>query len=282
MAIEQTTELVVSSLGSGSNGNAFLVEWDGQRVLIDAGVPIRTLLACLQHRSLGPSDLTATLLSHEHTDHTRALAQLLGKVEMPVFATKGTHAGVLNVPNRDRYVVAALDTFSLGTLTVTPISVAHDAREPVGYFLETPVASLAIMTDLGEVSDINADFATRADHLIIESNYDEGMLRSGRYPAYLKKRIRSAGGHLSNDDCADFLRTIVRDRTDEIWLCHLSENNNRPEMAIDATSKSLRATGIVREVTALPRYDGTVITWRSSQKKLTIQQGTLPFQSDQR
>lgn len=270
-------ELIVSSLGSGSNGNAFLVEWDDQRILVDSGVPFRTLIGCLQLRSIAPSDLTAAMLSHEHTDHVRSLAQLLGKAAMPVFATRGTHAGVLNVPNRDRHVIAALKPYAVGGLTITPIPVNHDAREPVGFFIESPVGSIAVMTDLGEVAEVNAEFAARADHLIIESNYDEGMLRAGRYPAFLKNRIRSSDGHLSNEDCADFLRATVGEQTGEIWLCHLSENNNRPDLAINETDKALRSLGILRKVTALPRYDGTVMTWRSSQKSVAIQQETLPF-----
>ena len=277
MAMSEYPELVVSSLGSGSNGNAFLVEFGDQRLLIDAGVPIRTLLACLQRRSLSPADLTAVLISHEHTDHVRALAQLLGRTRLPVIASRGTHAGMLNVPHRDRHVLPALEQTSIGDVNVTAIPVAHDAREPTGFFIETPTASVTIMSDVGEISDVNADFAAQADHLIVESNYDEGLLRSGPYPAYLKRRIRSADGHLSNDDCASFLRATIGDKTGEIWLCHISENNNSPQLAVEATAQALKSGGIVRDVTALPRYDGTVLTWRSTEKRTPIQQSSLPF-----
>ncbi|MEX2425588.1 MAG: MBL fold metallo-hydrolase [Thermomicrobiaceae bacterium] len=275
--MNERPELFVSSLGSGSNGNAFLIECGGQTLLIDAGVPVRTLLACLAQRGLTPKDIDAALLSHEHTDHVKALPTLLGKSEFPVYATRGTHAGLPNVPNRMRQTIQALDTFTIGETSVTPIPVAHDAREPVGYFIEAAGLRVAIMTDLGEISEVNAEFASCADHLIIESNYDEGLLRSGSYPAYLKSRIRSSGGHLSNDDCASFLREIVGERTGGIWLCHLSENNNRPSLALGATNDILKSAGKFREVVALPRYDGTVLTWRSSQKRQMIQQSNLPF-----
>jgi phosphoribosyl 1,2-cyclic phosphodiesterase len=270
-------ELTVSSLGSGSKGNAFLIQTAGKTLLFDAGVPIRTLLACLQLRGVRPANIDAALVSHEHTDHVRSLPTLLGRAEFPVFATRGTHAGIPNVPNRQRNTVKALEAFAVGELQITPIPVAHDAREPVGFFIETAAGSVTIMTDLGEVSDVNAEFAARADHLIIESNYDESMLRSGPYPAYLKKRIRSSGGHLSNDDCAGFLREVVRGRPGGIWLCHLSENNNQPELAVGATNQVLKSAGIIRDVLALPRHDGTVITWRSSDRREIVQQSPLPF-----
>jgi phosphoribosyl 1,2-cyclic phosphodiesterase len=275
--VQTEHELTVSSLGSGSNGNAFLIEFGDYRVLVDAGVPIRTLIACLKLRGIGPSDISAALISHEHTDHVRALPSLLGKAEFPVFATRGTHAGLMNVPNRDRRTIEALKPFEIGSLSITPVPVTHDAREPVGYSVAAGNTVLTIMTDLGEVSDVNAEFAAKADHLIIESNYDESMLRTGPYPAYLKRRIRSADGHLSNHECAKFLREVVSARSGDIWLCHLSENNNRPDLAVAASSRILKSTGLFREVTALPRYDGTVKTWRSSERRDYIQQSSLPF-----
>jgi phosphoribosyl 1,2-cyclic phosphodiesterase len=274
---QTTPPLTISSLGSGSNGNAFLVEFGEHRILVDAGVPIRTLLSCLRLRGVAPGNITAALLSHEHTDHVRALPSLLGKAEFPVFATKGTHAGLLNVPNRDRHVLSVLQPVHIGELEITPIPVAHDAREPVGFCIRAGDSIVTIMSDLGEVTEINAEYAMRADHLIIESNYDEGMLRTGPYPAYLKRRIRSSDGHLSNDDCATFLKQVIRERTSGIWLCHLSENNNRPDLAVEATRSELKSSGLIREVSALPRYDGTVITWRSSDKRETVQQSSLPF-----
>jgi phosphoribosyl 1,2-cyclic phosphodiesterase len=270
-------ELVVSSLGSGSNGNAFLIEYADQRVLVDAGVPIRTLTSCLRLRGIEPAQLTAALISHEHSDHVKALPSLLGRAVFPVFATKGTHAAVPNVPNRMRNIIRAEDEFSIGDLKITPIPVTHDAREPVGFYIEADGVSLAIMSDLGEVRDINAEYASRANHLIIESNYDEAMLRTGPYPAYLKKRIRSSDGHLSNDECAELLRDVVGTRTGGIWLCHLSENNNRPDLALETSNRLLKAAGAIREVTALPRYDGSIVTWRSTDQRDIVQQSALPF-----
>ena len=270
-------DLIVSSLGSGSNGNAFLVEFGSDRILIDAGVPIRTLTACLAQRSITPGDLRAALISHEHSDHTRALLQLIKKAPIPLFATHGTLCGMPEVQRCEQHEIRSLSSFGLGGLTITPIPVAHDARDPVGFFIECELASVAIMTDLGEATEVNAEFACRADHLIIESNYDESMLRSGPYPAHLKQRIRSRDGHLGNEECAAFLRDIGGGRTGEIWLCHLSENNNRPELAVRASTECLTSAGIVQEVTALPRYDGRVTTWYSSQKRTSITQSSLPF-----
>ena len=168
-------DLIVSSLGSGSNGNSFLIEFGSDRVLIDAGVPIRTLTACLAQRSITPGDLKAALISHEHTDHTRALLQLTKKSPIPLFATHGTFCGMPEVQRCEQHEIRSLSAFKLGDLKITPIPVAHDAREPVGFYIECELASIAIMTDLGEVTEVNAEFASRADHLIIESNYDESV-----------------------------------------------------------------------------------------------------------
>ena len=268
-------ELVVSSLGSGSNGNAFLIEFDTTRILLDCGVPIRTLLACLAHRFITPADLSAILISHEHIDHMRSLTQLLKRSDLPVLATYGTIAGIEHLDRAETSVVKPLEAFEIGLIEITPVPVSHDAREPVGFFARSMAGSVALFTDLGEYSDDNLEFAARADHLVIESNYDESMLRAGRYPAHLKRRIRSADGHLSNDDCATFLCEIVSQKTRDIWLCHLSENNNRPENAERTSVEALQKRGVHRSISALPRYDGTVKTWRSSQQSHQTEQTRL-------
>jgi phosphoribosyl 1,2-cyclic phosphodiesterase len=275
--VHKGSALTVSSLGSGSNGNAFLIEHGELRILIDAGVPIRTLVSCLKLRGLTPQHLTAALVSHEHSDHIRALSSLLKKARLPVLATAGTHAGLPDVDESLRHYIDALAPFQVGNLEITPVPVMHDARDPVGFSISVDDVRVSIMSDLGEASDINAEFASRSDHLIIESNYDEHMLRAGPYPAYLKKRIRSSDGHLGNDDCAEFLKDVVRAKTSSIWLCHLSENNNRPDVALNTTIRSLSGAGIYRTVAALPRYDGTITTWDSRNRAEVIQQSTLPF-----
>jgi phosphoribosyl 1,2-cyclic phosphodiesterase len=269
--------LTVSSLGSGSNGNAFLIEHGEQRILIDAGVPIRTLLACLKLRGLTPQSLTAALISHEHSDHVRALTSLLKRAKFPVLATRGTHSALPEIDESLRYYIDALAPVQVRDLEITPIPVMHDARDPVGFSINVDGVRVSIMSDLGEASEVNAEFAAKSDHLIIESNYDERMLRSGPYPAYLKKRIRSSDGHLGNDDCAEFLKDVVRSKTSSIWLCHLSENNNHPDLAVETTNRVLSGAGIFRAVAALPRYDGTITTWCASDRLEVIQQSALPF-----
>jgi phosphoribosyl 1,2-cyclic phosphodiesterase len=270
-------ELIVSSLGSGSNGNAFLVEFDSTRVLIDSGVPIRTLISCLAQRFLTPADLTAVLISHEHIDHVRSIEQLQKRSNVPVLATTGTIAGLVTFKLPSVTPISAGSMFQLGSMEITPVSVSHDAHEPVGFFIQSMKGSVSLFTDLGEYNDENLEYASRADLVVIESNYDEGMLRTGPYPAHLKRRIRSADGHLSNDECAAFLSEAVTDRTSDIWLCHLSENNNRPERATETSTSTLTERGIHRSIVALPRYDGTVQTWRSSTKSQPVQQSRLWF-----
>jgi phosphoribosyl 1,2-cyclic phosphodiesterase len=270
-------EMIVSSLGSGSNGNAFLVEFGACRILIDAGIPIRTLIKCLSSRGVTADSITAALVSHEHSDHVRALPSLLRRNRFPIFATRGTIAGLEPTVASQAVEIRGLESFSLDDVQITPIPVAHDAREPVGFFVEAGEVTLTIMTDLGEVHEVNAEFASRADHLIIESNYDVKMLRTGPYPEYLKRRIRSTNGHLSNVECAGFLADIVNERTGSIWLSHLSENNNRPDIALETATEVLARKGHARQITPLPRYDGTVVTWRSSEARDIIHQSSLPF-----
>jgi phosphoribosyl 1,2-cyclic phosphodiesterase len=273
----EVPELIVSSFGSGSNGNAFLIEFDTTRILVDSGVPIRTLISCLSQRTVMPADLIAILVSHEHIDHVRSLRQLTAKSSVPVLATRGTLAGIEHLQITGTDTISSLKSTEIGPLLVTPIAVSHDAREPVGFHLQSPAGSVTLFTDLGEYSADNMEFASQADHVVIESNYDESMLRAGSYPAHLKRRIRSADGHLSNDDCAEFLCEVVNSSTSDIWLCHLSENNNRPDNAERTTTEALRKCGIHQSVTALPRYDGRVTTWRSSQKSQPVQQSRFLF-----
>jgi phosphoribosyl 1,2-cyclic phosphodiesterase len=270
-------ELTLTSLGSGSNGNAFVLKFSGTTILIDAGVPIRTLMQQLGVCGIDVRTIDAILLSHEHSDHVRALPSLLKRAKIPVVGTPGTRK---SLGIQCTYVdLVPLERQELLSVAITPFPVQHDAPEPVGFFIEAGDVAVTFATDLGAVDEYVADFVYRSDHVVIESNYDEQMLRNGPYPAYLKKRIRSNLGHLSNDDCAAFLCDTVNERSRSIWLAHLSEKNNAPDVALDASTKQLRARGVQSEITALPRYGSGIVEWRSSNMREITRQASLPFTS---
>jgi phosphoribosyl 1,2-cyclic phosphodiesterase len=240
------------SFGSGSSGNAFLLDTGAARILIDCGIGVRRLRQGLA--GLGASGmLDAILISHEHVDHVRALQSLLRYERCPVYASNGTfncigrQSGWMPIRGGTHLCIAGLD--------VTPVNVSHDALEPLGFFIETGAEKIALFTDLGEPNLDVHDAIAHATLVILEANYCERMLRQSMYPPYLKQRIRSRFGHLSNDDCAGTLVDALRPSTRAVWLAHLSENNNAPATATETVKGHLSARGIGIPVQPLPRHD---------------------------
>lgn len=242
-----------ASLGSGSSGNAFLLETQDQRILFDCGVSVRAI-----HRALAESDLPLTImLSHEHVDHVRSLASTLKKRDCQVIGTHGTLASIGRQSTWQLVTCGA--RFQTGDISVTFVPVSHDAAEPAGFLIETGNTTMALLTDLGSTSQDVLDAVAASDIVVLESNYDEAMLRRGRYPAHLKRRIRSASGHLSNDDCAATLAHAMRSDAVGVWLCHLSHNNNTPEAAEATSRAAFRAAGKDIPVTAMARFEETLV-----------------------
>lgn len=243
----------LTSLGSGSSGNAFLLQSQEATVLLDCGVGVRAI-----NKALAACDpLSAVLISHEHGDHVRSLSRVLSKHTCEVVASPGTF-GAIGRPEGARLMRAG-ERFEIGALTISFIGVSHDAAEPCGFFVESQDTSIAILTDLGCVESQILDALASADAVVLEANYDEMMLSLGRYPAHLKRRIRSAIGHLSNEDCAAALAHSVRSTTTGVWLSHLSDKNNTPRVAEATAREALRAAGKDIPVTALSRLEPTTI-----------------------
>lgn len=257
------------SLGSGSSGNAFVVESGETSLLVDCGVGARVLRKTLQDLDL-VGRLSGVLISHEHTDHIRTLPSLARYDGCPVHASRGTLAAI----GREAHWLEfrAGTRFSIGEVAVTPVLVSHDAAEPCGFMLEGDDSTVAIFTDLGVTSADVRDALSAADIVILESNYCDRMMRSSRYPAFVKQRIRGPEGHLSNDSCAEFLADAIGERTRSIWLAHLSKNNNDPDLAVETTTAALASRGEYIPVTALPRYDTLPLHAASGER---VRQGTL-------
>lgn len=255
------------SLGSGSSGNAFLLENGETSLLIDCGVGARALRKALQDLDL-IGRLSGVLISHEHSDHIRSLPSLRRYESAPVYATEGTLRHIGRDPGWK--TLQSSRTERIGELDVTPISVSHDAEEPCGFVVQAGSQTVAIFTDLGIPNADVFDALTEADVIILEANYCENMLRASAYPAFLKSRIRGPAGHLSNHDCATMLVSAVSERTRSVWLAHLSENNNAPDVAVDTVSEALFVNDVSLPVTALPRFERLEISFER-QARATFQ-----------
>lgn len=240
-------------LASGSNGNALFIEYGEARLLLDAGISGKQLNVRLEAkcgRSL--KDVTTILVTHEHDDHVRGLAQVYKHAaSCRVFMTEGTHAAL---PDKLKPETAEKTTefvyedtpIQVGDIHITPFAVSHDAQQPVAYRFDTPDGSLAVVTDLGYVTHHQKSLLQNCNAYVFESNHDVDMLRAGRYPWHLKRRILGDKGHLSNVDSAYALLDILPERPVDVYLAHLSADTNHPDLA------DLTVTSILQE--AKPSY----------------------------
>ena len=243
----------VTSLASGSSGNATLIQTERTRILIDAGIGPRLLAGGLRQYGTTVDALDAVAVTHEHSDHIRGLAPLR-RAGVPFVTTGGT-ASALELDTANRTILRGTGTVEIGDLTLTALTVSHDAREPVAFAVEHAEARILLLTDLGRFDDEYLPWLTRADLIILESNHDAELLRRGPYPPHLKRRVASDLGHLSNEAAAGALARALVGRTGmpTIWLGHLSDTNNRPLLAVQATVAALAAIGRVAPVAALNR-----------------------------
>lgn len=231
----------VISLQSGSNGNCFHVELDSLRLVFDAGISARVADQRLAAHGRDMADVDALFITHDHSDHIRGLTAFARRWNLPVYLTHGTwqaarRAGKLDSLERVTCFRAG-ETVSLptphGTVQVHSVPTPHDAAEGVAYVIEDEQGvRLGILTDLGHVFAGLREVLQSLDAVVIESNYDSEMLEQGRYPWRLKQRIRGRGGHLSNREAAELVASSVGARLRWACLCHLSQDNNCPELAV--------------------------------------------------
>jgi len=236
-------------LGSGSAGNAALVECDGSRLLIDCGFGTRTLSGRLKTIGVKPESIDGCLITHEHTDHAKGAAAAAKRWGWQLYATAGT-ATAAELGGKRVHVFTPGATLDFPTMTVTSTRIPHDASEPTGFVVESRStgARAGLFYDIGYVTRRIAKACEALDILVIESNHDEEMLHNGSYPLVLKRRIASRVGHLSNPEAARFAREMVTRDLQHVVLAHLSEENNTPRIALATT----------REAMAKTRFKGTV------------------------
>ncbi|MEO7399180.1 MAG: MBL fold metallo-hydrolase [Polaromonas sp.] len=231
------------SLGSGSTGNATVVEAMGlmpMRVLIDCGLGIRQLLLRLGEAGLQPEDINAVFITHEHGDHIGCARSLALRYRIPVWMSKGSHAAI-GAPDFDGLLHTARDgkTIDLGGLQVTPFTVPHDAREPMQLSCTDGSAKLGILTDLGHATAHVLAHLQGCDAMLLECNHDTDLLEQSVYPPFLKRRVGGDYGHLSNDAAADIARAVMHSGLKHLVAAHLSQKNNRPELARAAMATAL-------------------------------------------
>lgn len=215
----------VASLGSGSGGNATLVEAAGTRLLLDCGLGPRVTERGLRALGVDPETLCAVVLSHEHSDHLRGLARLATRYRLPVHATQGTLRALPERPPRAE-AFDAHRPLTVGGLAIEPFPVVHDAAEPCQFVVDDGRHRFGVLTDSGVVSAHMARALAACDGLLLECNHDPAMLRAGPYPRWLQDRIAGRYGHLDNGQAAALLATLDVARLQWVLAGHLSERNN--------------------------------------------------------
>lgn len=231
-----------ASLGSGSRGNALVVESGDTRVLVDCGFAMADAERRLSRLALEPGDLDAILLTHEHVDHVRGVARLARRYDLPVWATPGTFAAWAPGELPAIELFSPHEPFALADLEIWPYPVPHDAREPVQFVVADGDRRLGLLSDIGRVTPHVRSMVADCDALVLECNHDVGMLAAGPYPPSLKRRVGGDQGHLSNHQAAALLAALDGSRLQHVVAAHLSEQNNTPEAACAAMAEALNCT----------------------------------------
>lgn len=226
-------------LASGSKGNAIYIESQGQAVLVDNGLSGVELMRRMESAGLDAYRIKAIILTHEHRDHSSGVGIAARKLRLPVVATKDTWAACPKKKKVSHHAMEAGRAFELGNLQITPFNIPHDAADPVGLVIQAGTARLGLCTDLGWATRLVEARLGGCNALILESNHDPQMLTNGPYQEWLKQRVRSRHGHLSNQEGAALLGKLHHADLREVVLAHLSETNNAPELAKAETEATL-------------------------------------------
>ena len=245
------------SLSSGSCGNCYYLASEDGAVIIDAGVSLRRLKNVLQEYDLTTDSFSAVLVTHDHLDHIRHLGSFCKRLKKPVYTTSQIHNALarhtFTAPTISpcRRVLTEGEWNIVAGMKVRYFVVPHDATQTVGYAIECSGHKFVIMTDIGRMTDEAVEYARQADTVVIESNYDIDMLMSGPYTYELKMRIVQGCGHLSNDECASAIRRFWHPGLRNVFLCHLSENNNTHDLAYRCSADALSDMGVEKGTVSL-------------------------------
>ncbi len=226
-------------LGSGSRGNAALIEHRDTLVMLDCGFSAAETERRLRRCQREPGDVDAVLVTHEHSDHASGVLRFAARHQIPVYLTRGTAWSIRAQDYAHLRCISAHDPFQVGNVTIRPVPVPHDAREPCQFVFEAEGQRLGVLTDAGHLTPHLCEALTGCDGLAVECNHDADMLAVGPYPASLKRRVGGALGHLNNSQAAQLV--ALQDHTRLQWLVgvHLSEQNNTPQRARAALDAAL-------------------------------------------
>lgn len=244
-------DFIFRCFASGSSGNCYYLGTLERGILIDAGISARLIQKHLRSMGLDFENIMGVLVTHDHADHIRAVGTLGERVHLPIYATPLIHEGI----DRNYGVREKLKTsrryfekeqeWTLFDLKINTFGINHDSTECVGYVIDYNGQRFMIATDCGEPNEQMEAYIRTANHLVIEANHDEHMLLNGPYPTYLKERILSPRGHQSNVTCGELIARNYHEGLRNIWLCHLSLENNAPQVAYNTVADRLREAGIV-------------------------------------
>lgn len=216
-----------ASLGSGSKGNSTVVESDTACVMVDCGFGLRNACTRLERIGKSPEDLTAIIVTHEHSDHWKGIGALSAKYNIPVYLSAGSlKAKQIQSGEALFNCIDSHKDFYVGDICIKPVPVPHDAREPIQYILSNGKVQLGILTDLGHFTPHVVSSYSKCDALLLECNYDDDMLLDGPYPRFLKDRVSGMFGHLSNRQAADLLLALDLSRLKNLVIGHISAKNN--------------------------------------------------------
>lgn len=250
-----------ASLGSGSSGNALVVEAGGTRVMMDCGFAASEACERLERAGLSARALAGIVVTHEHDDHMGGVARLARKYALPVYLTRGTAQWLpADFPAVLVRIIDSHAPFEVGGLRIEPFTVPHDAREPVQYVFGDGDARLGVVTDLGCITQHVVEVLSRCTALVIECNHDLDMLMEGPYPASLKHRVAGRFGHLDNRAAGHLVGSVDRSRLKHLVAAHLSKQNNRPELATAALAAGAHCAAA--DVCVATQEEG--FSWRSA------------------
>ncbi len=243
------------TLGSGSSGNALLLESGPHRILIDCGFGPRAIATRLKAIDVAPESISALLLTHEHVDHAQGAERAQKKYRWPVYASVGTLAALRDIEPRWRHPITPGEMLGLDGFSIEAVAIPHDAAGPLAFAVTATAsgARVGVAHDLGAVPEALRRVFAACDALCVEANHDEELLRNGPYPRALQERIRGGRGHISNAQAATLAADLAGPSLQSMTLLHLSEVNNRPDLAERAVAAAMRRAGFRGGVSAAPR-----------------------------